>query len=188
MNPSPLSSSHPFILLLLTLCNPRLNLLFSCCFVTTLFYSRNFLSRRLISVTSVNNKLIMIIDQLTVMVCFWRLSLYSNKHQCEDWSLQGAPLNFELFFCRQAPPPYNRLSTLELPVLGGLQIEANLTHNPWHCDCRMEVCTDAMMCVCSSHKVITTFCLCLDVHASVGSGPDLTSRSCLCNLWSPKPR
>lgn len=77
---------------------------------------------------------------------------------------------------------YNRLSTLELPVLGGLQIEANLTHNPWHCDCRMEVCTDAMMCVCSSHKVITTFCLCLDVHASVGSGPDLTSRSCLCNL------
>lgn len=44
---------------------------------------------------------------------------------------------------------FNRLSTLDLAVLGGLQVEANLTHNPWHCDCTMEVlhrCSGVKMC------------------------------------------
>ncbi|XP_029480297.1 leucine-rich repeat-containing protein 3B-like [Oncorhynchus nerka] len=33
----------------------------------------------------------------------------------------------------------NRLTTLEPEVLGGLRAQANLTHNPWHCDCRLQV-------------------------------------------------
>ncbi|KAJ7992142.1 hypothetical protein DPEC_G00275470 [Dallia pectoralis] len=33
----------------------------------------------------------------------------------------------------------NRLTTLEPEVLGGLRAHANLTHNPWHCDCHMQV-------------------------------------------------
>ncbi|KAM9391750.1 leucine-rich repeat-containing protein 3-like [Pholidichthys leucotaenia] len=34
---------------------------------------------------------------------------------------------------------YNRLSKLDPAVLGGLRAHANLTHNPWHCDCKMEL-------------------------------------------------
>ncbi|XP_051276062.1 leucine-rich repeat-containing protein 3B-like [Dicentrarchus labrax] len=35
----------------------------------------------------------------------------------------------------------NRLSTLDPAALGGLHAHANLTHNPWHCDCRMQLLT-----------------------------------------------
>ncbi|XP_059204099.1 leucine-rich repeat-containing protein 3C-like [Centropristis striata] len=35
----------------------------------------------------------------------------------------------------------NRLSSLELAALGGLRAHANLTLNPWHCDCRMQLST-----------------------------------------------
>lgn len=34
---------------------------------------------------------------------------------------------------------FNQLTTLDPEVLGGLQVQANLTQNPWHCDCRMQV-------------------------------------------------
>nr|XP_020478816.1 leucine-rich repeat-containing protein 3B-like [Monopterus albus] len=33
----------------------------------------------------------------------------------------------------------NRLLTLDPAALGGLTVHANLTHNPWHCDCKMQV-------------------------------------------------
>lgn len=33
----------------------------------------------------------------------------------------------------------NRLSSLDPGVLGDLGALANLTHNPWHCDCKMQV-------------------------------------------------
>ncbi|XP_008293028.1 leucine-rich repeat-containing protein 3B-like [Stegastes partitus] len=33
----------------------------------------------------------------------------------------------------------NRLSTLDPAVFDGLQVIANLTHNLWHCDCRMQL-------------------------------------------------
>ncbi|XP_070704725.1 leucine-rich repeat-containing protein 3-like [Pempheris klunzingeri] len=33
----------------------------------------------------------------------------------------------------------NRLSTLEPAALGGLRAHTNLTHNPWHCDCSMQL-------------------------------------------------
>ncbi|XP_067426704.1 leucine-rich repeat-containing protein 3B-like [Thunnus thynnus] len=33
----------------------------------------------------------------------------------------------------------NRLSLLDPAVLSGLRAHANLTHNPWHCDCRMQL-------------------------------------------------
>lgn len=33
----------------------------------------------------------------------------------------------------------NRLSTLDPAALGDLGALANLTHNPWHCDCNMQV-------------------------------------------------
>ncbi|XP_044037131.1 leucine-rich repeat-containing protein 3-like [Siniperca chuatsi] len=35
----------------------------------------------------------------------------------------------------------NRLSTLDPAALGGLRAHTNLTHNPWHCDCRMQLST-----------------------------------------------
>ncbi|KAM9346608.1 leucine-rich repeat-containing protein 3-like [Symphorus nematophorus] len=35
----------------------------------------------------------------------------------------------------------NRLSTLDPGALGGLRARTNLTHNPWHCDCRMQLLT-----------------------------------------------
>ncbi|XP_017296356.1 leucine-rich repeat-containing protein 3 [Kryptolebias marmoratus] len=34
---------------------------------------------------------------------------------------------------------FNRLTTLDPDVLGGLQVQANLTQNPWHCDCSMQM-------------------------------------------------
>ncbi|KAF7218084.1 leucine-rich repeat-containing protein 3B [Nothobranchius furzeri] len=34
---------------------------------------------------------------------------------------------------------FNRLTTLDPAVLSGLQVLANLTQNPWHCDCRMQM-------------------------------------------------
>ncbi|XP_037544579.1 leucine-rich repeat-containing protein 3B-like [Nematolebias whitei] len=34
---------------------------------------------------------------------------------------------------------FNQLTTLDPEVLGGLQVQANLTQNPWHCDCRMQM-------------------------------------------------
>ena len=34
---------------------------------------------------------------------------------------------------------HNRLTSLEPGALGGLRAQANLTLNPWHCDCRMQV-------------------------------------------------
>ncbi|KAF3700639.1 Leucine-rich repeat-containing protein 3 Precursor [Channa argus] len=33
----------------------------------------------------------------------------------------------------------NRLTTLDPTVLGNLGCLANLTHNPWHCDCKMQL-------------------------------------------------
>ncbi|XP_071397171.1 leucine-rich repeat-containing protein 3-like [Centroberyx affinis] len=33
----------------------------------------------------------------------------------------------------------NRLSTLNPAALGGLRAHANLTHNPWHCDCELQL-------------------------------------------------
>ncbi|XP_059898544.1 leucine-rich repeat-containing protein 3-like [Gadus macrocephalus] len=33
----------------------------------------------------------------------------------------------------------NRLSTLDPAALGGLRAHANLTSNPWHCDCKLQV-------------------------------------------------
>ena len=33
----------------------------------------------------------------------------------------------------------NRLSSLDLAALGGVRAQTNLTQNPWHCDCRMQV-------------------------------------------------
>uniref|UniRef100_A0A3Q2EDT8 Leucine rich repeat containing 3C n=1 Tax=Cyprinodon variegatus TaxID=28743 RepID=A0A3Q2EDT8_CYPVA len=33
----------------------------------------------------------------------------------------------------------NLLTTLDPVVLGGLQVQANLSQNPWHCDCSMQV-------------------------------------------------
>uniref|UniRef100_A0A4W6D2N2 Leucine rich repeat containing 3C n=1 Tax=Lates calcarifer TaxID=8187 RepID=A0A4W6D2N2_LATCA len=33
----------------------------------------------------------------------------------------------------------NWLSALDPAALGGLRAAANLTHNPWHCDCRMQL-------------------------------------------------
>ncbi|XP_038566044.1 leucine-rich repeat-containing protein 3B-like [Micropterus salmoides] len=33
----------------------------------------------------------------------------------------------------------NKLSALDPAALGGLRAHANLTHNPWHCDCRMQL-------------------------------------------------
>uniref|UniRef100_A0A3P9LHL7 Leucine rich repeat containing 3C n=1 Tax=Oryzias latipes TaxID=8090 RepID=A0A3P9LHL7_ORYLA len=33
----------------------------------------------------------------------------------------------------------NRLSRLDPEVFGGLQAQVNFTHNPWHCDCSMQV-------------------------------------------------
>ncbi|KAL7377729.1 hypothetical protein ABVT39_003639 [Epinephelus coioides] len=35
----------------------------------------------------------------------------------------------------------NQLSSLELAALGGLRALTNLTRNPWHCDCRMQLST-----------------------------------------------
>ncbi|XP_072224755.1 leucine-rich repeat-containing protein 3-like [Leuresthes tenuis] len=35
----------------------------------------------------------------------------------------------------------NQLSTLDPAVFGGLHVGANLTHNPWHCDCSMQMST-----------------------------------------------
>uniref|UniRef100_A0A4W6BTR1 Leucine rich repeat containing 3C n=1 Tax=Lates calcarifer TaxID=8187 RepID=A0A4W6BTR1_LATCA len=36
----------------------------------------------------------------------------------------------------------NWLSALDPAALGGLRAAANLTHNPWHCDCRMQLDLD----------------------------------------------
>ncbi|KAM4598234.1 leucine-rich repeat-containing protein 3-like [Polymixia lowei] len=33
----------------------------------------------------------------------------------------------------------NQLSSLDPASLGGLRVQANLTHNPWHCDCKLQV-------------------------------------------------
>ncbi|XP_073351152.1 leucine-rich repeat-containing protein 3B-like [Pagrus major] len=33
----------------------------------------------------------------------------------------------------------NQLSTLDPAALSGLRAHTNLTHNPWHCDCRMQL-------------------------------------------------
>ncbi|XP_029945256.1 LOW QUALITY PROTEIN: leucine-rich repeat-containing protein 3C-like [Salarias fasciatus] len=33
----------------------------------------------------------------------------------------------------------NQLTTLDPAVFAGLQVQANLTQNPWHCDCRMQL-------------------------------------------------
>ncbi|XP_015255425.1 PREDICTED: leucine-rich repeat-containing protein 3B-like [Cyprinodon variegatus] len=33
----------------------------------------------------------------------------------------------------------NLLTTLDPVVLGGLQVQANLSQNPWHCDCSMQM-------------------------------------------------
>ncbi|KAK5856875.1 hypothetical protein PBY51_008438 [Eleginops maclovinus] len=34
---------------------------------------------------------------------------------------------------------FNRLTALEPASLGGLRSRTNLTHNPWHCNCRMQL-------------------------------------------------
>ncbi|XP_020556770.1 leucine-rich repeat-containing protein 3-like [Oryzias latipes] len=38
----------------------------------------------------------------------------------------------------------NRLSTLDPEVFGGLQVQVNFTHNPWHCDCSMQMSVSLM--------------------------------------------
>uniref|UniRef100_A0A3B3DYD4 Leucine rich repeat containing 3Cb n=1 Tax=Oryzias melastigma TaxID=30732 RepID=A0A3B3DYD4_ORYME len=80
----------------------------------------------------------------------------------------------------------NRLSWLEPQAFAGLQVQVNFTHNPWHCDCSMQVSpTCAGEGARAAHMLMTSY-LDADVRVSDGSGSIFSRESGVPDIRHPK--